>query len=90
MTTKLKIKLYRVDVKLCATAYIKAASEAEAMTIAKGMNGDCIFTDAGLESDVPVTGLPYSDPELPDVSLSPAMTCYGPFDEETEAEQVEE
>jgi hypothetical protein len=71
-----KRKLYAVDLKLCATAYIKARNSAEAMSIAKSLaNQSPSLLDS--EGDIPVSGLQYRDPALPDVSLSPAMTIHG-------------
>lgn len=81
--------LYRIEVKLCATAYIKADSAESAKKAAKNLNGAWIVTDnSEEEGDVAVCGLPFNHPRLPDTSLSPAMTCYGPWDEETEPEQA--
>lgn len=72
------MKLYSVDVAICATAYIKADSHAEALAAARELYlASPDILDSG--GDLPVSGTRYSDPDLPDVSLSPAMTCYGPW-----------
>lgn len=71
------MKVYRIDVKVWATAYIKASSAEEATKIARGLKNQFLeVSDAG--GDVDISGLGYGDPALPDVSLSPAMTCHGP------------
>lgn len=78
--------IYRIDVKVWATAYIRADSAEEATEIAKGLKQQGLeVSDAG--GDIEISGLQYDDPELPDVSLSPAMTCHGPEDGDT-AEDV--
>lgn len=69
--------LYSIDVKLYATAYIKARSPGEALKIARELK-DCSPSILDHAGDVPVCGAIFSDPELPDVSLSPAMTIHGP------------
>lgn len=69
-------RLYRIDVKVCATAYIKAKSQAEAVTKAKALKGRCIYSGLD-EFDIPISGLAYDDPALPTLSVSPAMTCHG-------------
>ena len=69
--------LYSIDVKLYATAYIRARSADEALKIARGLK-DSSPAILDHEGDVLVSGARFSDPELPDVSLSPAMTIHGP------------
>jgi hypothetical protein len=71
--------LYSVNVDIVATAYIRASSEAEARELASQL------WDVGIEVPdgdwgVEVSGRGYSDPDLPVVSLSPAMTLLGPGD----------
>lgn len=56
--------LYRIDIPLWATAYVKADSPEEAIAKLKTINGE----EAGDHVDV----RPFAD--LPDISLSPAMT----------------
>lgn len=87
------MNLYSIDIKICATAYIKAESEEEAMKIAKEQ-----LADTGMELpdnldwlELPITGKEFDSPDLPDVSLSPAMTLYGPWrGDEQPVEMVEE
>lgn len=70
------MKVYSIEVQICATAYIKAKSAVEAREFALKMEGT---SPAILDSDgdVEVSGRRFDDPELPDVSLSPAMTIHG-------------
>lgn len=37
-----------------------------------------------------ICGLPYNDPDLPDVSLSPAMTVYEPWNDSVDAVELVE
>jgi hypothetical protein len=73
--------LYRVEVQIGATAYIKAETLEAAMKIANEMKDDSIYLpdDLGLCGDVEITGMQFDNPDLPDVSLSPAMTVLGPW-----------
>ncbi len=69
--------VWSVDVKITATAYIRAETQEEALKLAKELEGDGLelFEQDG---DLPISGKQYDDPDLPDVSLSPAMTVHGP------------
>lgn len=58
--------VYRVELTLHATAYVKADSDTSALAITCGHEGLDV-------SDI-LSGLPFDDPNLPDFSLSPAMT----------------
>jgi hypothetical protein len=69
--------LYSIDVQLWATAYIKADSAEEAEQIARGLKGSALELEEQ-DGEVPISGAMYDDPELPDVSLSPAMSIVGP------------
>lgn len=69
-------RLYSVEVMICATAYIMATSEDDALAQANGLKHQSpAIQDSG--GEVPVSGLRYDDPRLPPVSLSPAMTIHG-------------
>lgn len=82
------MNVYRVDMLVCATAYIKATSEAEALKMARALDGQCpAILDSG--GDVAVSGLNYNDPALPDISLSPAMTIHETWND-AEPELIEE
>lgn len=73
--------IYSVDMKVYATAYIKADSEAEALEIARTLRMDAWELPNGpISEDVEVTGEQFSD-DMPEISLSPAVTCHGPDDD---------
>lgn len=65
--------LYSIDVRLTATAYIVADSEAEAFKIARGAFDNTGGELPTGEADVTVDGGTYSA-DMPEVSLSPAVT----------------
>jgi len=66
--------LYSIEVPICATAYIEADNPEEARKKAERLKGAClVLQDAG-GSTVPISGLRFDDPDLPKISLSPAMT----------------
>ena len=68
-------KLYSVDVRVFATAYIRAESVEEAKAKAlEGLDGQQIYLATGDEQAVPVSGERYDSPDLPEVSLSPVAT----------------
>ena len=75
-------QLFSIDVRMYATAYIRADSAEEATAIAKGLKDSAmeVATDSG--GDVEISGLQFDDPDLPDISLSPAMTIVGPADDD--------
>lgn len=89
------MNVYSIDVKIVATAYIKAASEEDAMRIfnenLKDGGGELPTSD-GSDSDcsIDVSGRSCDDPELPDWSLSPAITLDGAHGDEIELKLVEE
>jgi hypothetical protein len=71
------MKLYRQDVRICGMVYVKAKSQAEAISKVKALAGKGIDTENSADADVPVSGARYNDPGLPEISLSPAMTLKG-------------
>lgn len=73
------MKLYSVDVKIYATAYIMADTEDEAREISKDMKYDCLEVE-GLNGDIEISGKDFASLE-DSVSLSPAMTVHGPDDD---------
>ncbi len=79
--------LYSIDIQIWATAYIKADSAKEAEAIARAFKGYTLELEEQ-DGEVPISGQRYSNPDLPDVSLSPAMTIVGP--EGQQAELVED
>lgn len=70
------MKIYQIDVEVAATAYIQAKNKDEARRRLK----DFIANGLGEMSGPEVSGLRLDDPALPDVSLSPAMTLLGPYE----------
>lgn len=73
------MNLYSIDVRLYATAYIKAETEAEAQAIANNLATTIEFSDRAQEvgDGIEVTGESFNF-DMPDVTLSPAMTLVGP------------
>lgn len=67
MTTR---RIYSVDVPVYATAYIIADSLEDAQKIARGLAG----TGIDCEDREQVNGLMFDDPDLAEVTFSPAMT----------------
>lgn len=81
------MSLYRVEVKICATAYVKANNPTEAIKKATALSGSSPdILDSG--GEVPVSGAKFDDPALPEISLSPAMTIHGVWRTTKNAERV--
>jgi len=76
-----QMKVFQVDIKVAATAYITANSEEEAQALyaenfAKW--NDEILPDGGIVSGAPFEVLiEYAKLDGPFVSISPAITCHG-------------
>lgn len=71
-------KVYSIGVALYATAVIKADSEAHALRIARKLKGRALIANMAIDGGATLTsGLNYDNPDLPDVSLSPAVTIGG-------------
>ena len=71
-----KLKLYRCDLQVAATAYIKAYTKKEAGRLLD----EFIEDGSALEVEGPeIFGESYHHPRMPIVSLSPAMTIHGRF-----------
>ncbi len=70
-------KLFSVDIRLAATVYVKADSEADAAAKVKTLNRESgELREAYFMENLPING-DYSDDEtLPEMSLSPAVTIY--------------
>lgn len=66
-------ELYQADIWLCATVYIKAQNDADAADKVRG------FTDSEfhLQPGGIVSDRRLADPDLPTISISPAVTTYG-------------
>jgi hypothetical protein len=84
------VKLYSINVKICATAYIKAESEEEAMDILLETVGDGKSQLFG-EDDIRgvIDGSTFSS-DMDDFTLSPAITYYGVYDDDETLQLVEE
>lgn len=79
--------VYRIEVHICATAYIHADTAEEAQAIADDI-GPAYLEVAECDGDLPISGARYSD--APPVSLSPAMTVVGIEEADNRVELVEE
>lgn len=70
------LNLYKFDIEICATAYIKAPSAEAATVMALGLKNQALelFEQDG---EIPISGRRFDNPALPTISLSPAMTIIG-------------
>lgn len=73
------MNLYRLEVKLCGSAYIKARDEEEAAKLFYEAFGRDEKRWEGVDVLHASSERDFDDPRLPDVSLSPAMTAMGPW-----------
>ncbi len=67
--------LFKVEVNLIGTAYIRAKSETEAKVKAKAIRGE-IISGESIGGDVCISSRYLDDPQLPEISLSPVMKIY--------------
>ena len=73
--------IYGIDIKVYATAYIRADNEQQAAERAASLENVVLqVCDNG--SEVAISDRAFADPALPDLSLSPAMTIAGPEDDD--------
>jgi hypothetical protein len=80
-------KVYSADVLIYATVYIRADSPEEAKELySKEFRGQALEL---LTDDYQISNRQFDDPNLPDISLSPAMTICEDELELTELEEVE-
>lgn len=85
-------KVFSIDVWICATAYIRADNEREAAQIARDMHMTTLELPTGIDittgddDPIEISGAQLDSEALPDVSLSPAMTLYGPLSSDTGSE----
>jgi hypothetical protein len=79
--------VYSIDLKVAATAYVKAESKAAAIAALKEEISERFGTDL---SDFETSGLPFDSEDLPDISLSPAMTVWGPWGNWSDMERADE
>lgn len=68
------MKVYSIDLVVAATAYIKAENEEEAIAKIREFADGELMVEGTMISDAQ-----FRSPNLPDVSLSPAMTIHGPW-----------
>jgi hypothetical protein len=69
--------IYSIAVTVIATAYVRAASPKEAKEKAMTLENTVLEVEDG-GSEVTISSLKLTDPALPEISLSPAMTVIGP------------
>lgn len=71
------MKLYKQDVHIYGTAYVKASNKARAQNkLAKMIEQypALELIEVGTQMGIPISDRDFQDPDLPEVSLSPAMT----------------
>lgn len=68
------MSVYSIGVVIHATAYVRAASERDAVRIARRLTNETLELAVGDYGDVAVSNLEFHDPRLPALSLSPAVT----------------
>lgn len=71
-------RVYSVDVRIVGTVYVKANSRNQAIGKVRGFKLSGIEVSDG-QGDIPISGAMFDSPELPDISLSPAMTIHDPL-----------
>jgi hypothetical protein len=72
------VSVYSVEVAIWATVYVRASSQEEALELLRGEGGEKEHShflefpicDPGIE----ISGARFDDENLPEVSMSPAMT----------------
>lgn len=69
------MKLFSIDLKVAATAYVRAENKEQAIAALKAE-----LARSGTDLvEFEISGLSFDNPELPTISLSPAMTVWGPW-----------
>lgn len=77
------MKLFAIEINVTATAYVKAETEKEAVETAQRFRNKALELPTfnanvvSLPGDVLMSGEPFDSPNLPPLSLSPAMTMHG-------------
>ena len=69
------MRVYRVEMVMATTAFIKADSADKAREKAFALAGKVVRLDAG---EIPVSEDDFDSEDLPDVSLSPVAVCSSP------------
>lgn len=72
--------VYSIEIEIAATLYVRANSVAEAKTAAAKLKWQSPAVPKFDGGTVEFCEKRYSDPDLPKVSLSPAMTIQGMYD----------
>lgn len=71
-------KIWGVNVEITGTLYVKAEAAEEANEkVREKLSGCSLEVPENAECDIPISGVAFSDPSFPEVSLSPAMTVQG-------------
>jgi hypothetical protein len=90
-------RVFAVDIKIWATAYIRAVDEEEAIEKLQSLRNESLelpntdWADEDEEIIGPrISGRQYDDPELPEVSLSPAVTIDGEHIDSVSPDELEE
>ncbi len=68
-----KLKVFSQDIRIVGTVYVKAENRKEAKKKIKDLTGDGLEVSGAL-----ISGLQFDDENLPEISLSPAMTLHNP------------
>ncbi len=69
-------KLYRIEVKIVGTAYVRATTKKQARE-KLAANIGAIYADDWDGSEPEISSARFDAPDFPDISLSPAMTVQG-------------
>lgn len=78
--------LYSKEVWICATVYVQAEDpQAAAERIAQNEMAEVTLSS----NDVPVSGVPFDSPDMPEFSFSPVATVYWDLCSDTDPEPVE-
>jgi hypothetical protein len=80
------MKLFQIDVKFCATAYIVAEDEERAKELLAGLQDE--LPTGGIVDGRSFEAMLEDDEEL--VTISPAVTFYGAWDEGAEFQEITE
>jgi hypothetical protein len=67
--------IWSVDLRVWATAYVQADTREEAEALIRSeLLGSGLEVKAVYGCDVEISGLPFDHPDMPEVSISPAMS----------------
>lgn len=68
--------VFHIDIRVAATAYIVADTPEEARKKAESLNGFGLI----VAGESILSAEPFDSPDLPELSLSPAMTIVAPYE----------